>query len=102
MKADKNPYPKCIVSGCQNRAKRWDGGGLGAVMDVESKFGIKPGYIVWICRRCDSGHNYFDLPDNLTDALRELVLLREKLQNYYQDTFELVEESRAERRKKKI
>lgn len=76
------PYPKCIVCGC--RASRWDGGTCGAVVR-DGK--MQPGYVVWLCKRHDPHHKHFDLPDNLTAAIADLVALREKLQEVWKRTF---------------
>jgi hypothetical protein len=35
---------------------------------------------VWSCDACDSGHNLFDLPDTLDEALAEIFHLRKELQ----------------------
>lgn len=83
----KSPYPKCI--GCGRKATRWDGGLCGYVSD--SKTGkLSPGYIVWLCTRCDKYHKHFDLPDTLPGAIAEIVALREALQKMFVKNFEEV------------
>lgn len=90
----KSPYPLCIY--CKKRkATRWDGGQCGTVIStVELPGGVKkvqakPGYIVWICTKCDKGHNHFDLPDTLDDAIAEIVALRERVQEEFAKTFKV-------------
>lgn len=76
------PLPTCIY--CKERlAVRWDGGQLQWVC---TPTGTEPGYVVWTCAECDKGHNYFDLPETLEDALLEIVELRTKLQKLFHKT----------------
>jgi hypothetical protein len=80
----KNPYPKCIVPKCRNRAARWDGGICGSIVNDDGK--LAPGYIVWLCRRHDPNHKHFDLPEDPA-AIADLVLLRETLQKLFVETY---------------
>ena len=93
MTKRKSPYPKCIY--CKKRkATRWDGGQCGTVLEsIDKGNGVKqarmrPGYIVWVCTKCDKGHNHFDLPDTLDDAIAEIVALRERVQEEFVKSFD--------------
>lgn len=90
----KNSNPKCIVPGCRHRAVRWDGGICGVVFDKKAGKYV-PGYIVWLCRKHDPGHNHFDLPDSLPDAIAELVGLREELQKVWARDYNTAVKTRA-------
>lgn len=94
----KSPFPKCIS--CGRKATRWDGGSLGHVVDSkQNPIRMRPGYIEWLCTKCDPHHKYFDLPDTLPDAIAEIVCLREKLQELFVQTYDAVVRDREERRK---
>lgn len=84
----KSPYPKCSVDGCRRRAKRWDGGYYNYVTEGRT---IRPGNIGWRCTTHDPNHKSFDLPDTLEGAIRDIVILRERLQEEFHRAFKAEE-----------
>jgi hypothetical protein len=78
----KSPYPKCIYCGC--KATRWDGGECySQLKEEDGKIKLRSGYIYWLCKKHDPRHKFFDLPDTLPEAIREIVHLRVELQKMH-------------------
>jgi len=68
-------HPKCIHPGCRRYADRWDGGIQCFVVNQKTKR-LVIGPIIFLCKKHDPGHKYFDIPDTHEEALADLFILR--------------------------